>query len=88
MGCIKCHSHETVASLSSICWDVYEIQTTIKIDSVPSLTCNNCQFVHINHSVKNEIEDRFMLVDSSKVPNSITYNQLMNQDSLLKNNLF
>lgn len=88
MVCNWCNSTNADHSLEKAYWELPDGSRAVEMTHVPSVSCPDCEMTYIEDDIIDEIEDQMMLIDTSNLPNSFTYQQLMDQPKLLKKNYF
>lgn len=88
MKCEWCVEEEAKAISTTVYWELPDGSRAIEITKTPGFYCHSCGMEYQSESLITQIEDQLMIIDTKKLEKSITYEQLMNQPKLLKQNYF
>lgn len=88
MQCKWCNSENATESLEPAYWELPDGTNAVEILQVPSVKCQDCNIIYIEEKLIDELENHFMLIDTKKLTNTFTYEELMKQPTLLKKNYF
>ncbi|MFC0472325.1 YokU family protein [Halalkalibacter kiskunsagensis] len=88
MSCEWCEEPEIESITCTVYWELPDGTRAIEITTTPGIQCNACGMEYQSEDVINELEDHLMLIDTTKIGKSISYNELMDQPKLLKRNYF
>ncbi|EIT86838.1 hypothetical protein A374_04669 [Fictibacillus macauensis ZFHKF-1] len=86
--CHWCNEQAAVASVKTGYWELHDGTRAIEIKEIPSMTCMACGMEYHEDEVVEEIEDQLMLIDTKKLSNSMTHEELMGHERFLKRNYF
>ncbi|MDT8861160.1 YokU family protein [Alkalihalobacillus sp. MEB130] len=88
---MKCEWCEQIGAEEIHCtvyWELPDGTRAIEITETPGFECKSCGMEYQKEEIIQEIEDQLLLIDTSKLGKSLSYEQLMNQKRLLKYNYF
>ncbi|WLR49686.1 YokU family protein [Bacillus tianshenii] len=88
MRCDWCQAEDAQQTLTTVYWELPDGSRAIEITETPGVSCSECGMVYQPDTTVNEIEDHLMIIDTSKLPKSMTYTKLFEQPKLLKRNYF
>ncbi|KYG35319.1 hypothetical protein AZF04_00250 [Alkalihalobacillus trypoxylicola] len=88
MTCLWCNEQNVKEMKHTVYWELPAGDRAIIILETPSLHCENCQMVYQDDQFVEGIEDQLMLIDTSKLPSQISYQELMSRPRWLKRNYF
>lgn len=60
----------------------------IELTDTPAMVCASCGMTYQEETTIKEIEDQLLLIQTKKLPESLTYQQLMETERILKRNYF
>ncbi|MGE6629716.1 YokU family protein [Bacillus sp. NPDC077027] len=86
--CDWCNEKKALAHLTTVYWELITGTQSIEITETPSFSCENCGMIYQTDEVVKEIEDQLILVDQTKLPQTISHKELMAMQRLLKRNYF
>jgi uncharacterized YokU family protein len=73
---------------NTVYWELPDGTRAIQIIETPAVVCDECNMVYQTDETTKAIEDQLFLIDTKKIGNSITYEELMALPRLLKRNYF
>lgn len=86
--CPWCEVGELSSVSDTVFWELPDGTRAITITETPSFYCENCRALFQSDEIVKEIEDQLFLIDSKKIPKSVTHKELMKIPRLLKKNYF
>lgn len=86
--CEWCSEYDATAEKGNVYWELPDGTRAITIADVPGIKCRTCGMEYQEEHVINEIEDQLMLIDTKRLSNTVTYEELMKIPRLLKKNYF
>ncbi|WP_102349173.1 YokU family protein [Bacillus sp. Marseille-P3661] len=88
MNCEWCLEPHAKELRMTVYWELPDGTRAIEIHGTPGIKCTSCGMEYQKESVIEQLEDQLLLIDTSKIGKSISFNQLMDQPKLLKRNYF
>ncbi|WP_100372866.1 YokU family protein [Bacillus sp. FJAT-45037] len=88
MQCMWCEGESATKIKATVYWELPDGSRAIEITDTPAIECQICRMVYQEESLIEEIEDHLMLINTKKIPNLITFDELMAEPKLLKRNYF
>lgn len=88
MICSWCESNQAIETKDSAHWELPDGTRAVTIENVPAIQCPACSMTYLDERIIEKIEDLLMIIDTSKLKNQFTYEELMNAPKLLKRNYF
>ncbi len=88
MQCAWCESKKATNAAATCYWELPDGTRAIEIVAIPSVQCPDCGMEYQDETLVEEIEDQLMLIDTKPLPNSLTYQELMEVPRFLKKNYF
>jgi len=88
MICNWCDSHMAYQDTNTVYWELPDGTRAITILNTPCVTCPDCGMVYQEDNLTEEIEDQLLLINTRKLPDKLTYDELMKKERLLKRNYF
>lgn len=88
MKCEWCQHEDAQEMLTTVYWELPDGSRAIEVHDTPGVTCTSCGMVYQTEDITNAIEDHLMIIDTKKLPKSMTYAELFEQPKLLKRNYF
>ncbi|MCF6137268.1 YokU family protein [Pseudalkalibacillus berkeleyi] len=88
MQCMWCESKQAKNTTVTSYWELPDGTRAIEIKMIPSVHCVDCGMEYQEETLIEEIEDQLMLIDTKPLPNSMTYQELMDVPRFLKKNYF
>ncbi|MBH9968693.1 uncharacterized protein, YokU family [[Bacillus] enclensis] len=86
--CEWCGEAEVAKEKGNVYWELPDGTRAITIEQVPVLNCKKCGMEYQEEHVINEIEDQLMLIDTKKLTDRLTYEELLKIPRFLKKNYF
>lgn len=86
--CEWCDSQNIEYSTKSVFWELPDGTRVIEITETPTIICHDCQIYYQPDQIVEEVENQLLLVDTKKFGKSIKYQELMDQQRILKKNYF
>lgn len=86
--CEWCEKETARAIKSTVYWELPDGTRAIEIKEVPGIHCDSCGMEYQKEALINEIEDQLLLIDTTKLGKTMSFEQLMEQPRLLKRNYF
>ncbi|KXZ21693.1 YokU family protein [Bacillus nakamurai] len=86
--CAWCNDLKTSTCAETVYWELPDGTRAIEITETPALACSSCGMTYQEESVIGEIENQLFLIDAKKLPQTITYQELMQTERILKRNYF
>lgn len=87
LSCEWCGS-EARQGENIVYWELPDGTRAIQIIEAPAVVCDTCGMEYQTDVVTKEIEDQLFLVDTKKIPKTLSYQELMALPRLLKRNYF
>lgn len=72
----------------SVYWELPDGTRAIQITQTPAVVCKECDMIYQTDEVTLKIENQLFLIDTKKIGQSISYEELMELPKLLKRNYF
>ncbi|MFC0559641.1 YokU family protein [Halalkalibacter alkalisediminis] len=88
MKCEWCDANEATAISCTVYWELPDGSRAIEITETPGFYCNSCGMEYQSEKIIIQLEDQLMIIDTKKLEKTTTYEQLMAQPKLLKQNYF
>ncbi|MFP3842218.1 YokU family protein [Bacillus safensis] len=88
LTCDWCEENKANAEQTTVYWELITGTQSIEIIETPSISCTHCGMTYQKDETVKEIEDQLILVDQTKLPEKISYEELMRMERLLKRNYF
>lgn len=88
MKCEWCESENVAERTCTVYWELPDGTRAIEITETPGMKCSSCGMEYQTEKVIEELEDQLLLIDTTKVDKSISFDSLMAQPRLLKRNYF
>ncbi|MED4813895.1 YokU family protein [Bacillus atrophaeus] len=86
--CEWCDGLQVSPCVTAVYWELPDGTKAIEITETPALSCADCDMVYQEELTIKEIEDQLILIDTKKLPHTITFQQLMQTERILKRNYF
>lgn len=86
--CEWCGEADVTEGKGNVYWELPDGTRAITIADVPDIKCSACGMEYQEEHVINEIEDQLMLIETKKLSNVITYEELLKIPRFLKKNYF
>ncbi|MGN2619447.1 YokU family protein [Bacillus stercoris] len=86
--CEWCGELEAVPGRNTVYWELPDGTRAIELTDTPAMVCAACGMSYQEESTVKEIEDQLLLIQTKKLPESLTYQQLMEIERILKRNYF
>ncbi|MFJ5963112.1 MULTISPECIES: YokU family protein [unclassified Bacillus (in: firmicutes)] len=86
--CDWCLEKKAKKEQTTVYWELITGTQSIEIIKTPSFSCEHCGMTYQKDETVKEIEDQLILVDQTKLPEKISYEELMSMKRLLKRNYF
>ncbi|MFY4776862.1 YokU family protein [Metabacillus sp. RGM 3146] len=86
--CEWCESTKIQTGEETVYWELPDGRRAITITSTPSVHCFSCTMNYQCEETIKEIEDQLLLIDTNLLPETISYESLLQQPRLLKRNYF
>lgn len=87
-SCEWCGSGKVTTVEQSVFWELPEGTRAIEIIGTPTVSCHGCGMEYQDENLVKIIEDQLFLIDRTKLPPTIRYEDFMNLPRLLKRNYF
>jgi uncharacterized YokU family protein len=88
MRCEWCEDQKAIKIKNTVYWELPDGSRAIEVVDTPAVKCDKCTMEYQEEDTINQLEDQLLLIDTSKIGSSITFNSLMKQPRLLKKNYF
>jgi uncharacterized YokU family protein len=88
MHCEWCSSTKAKVSENTVYWELPDGSRAITITNTPCITCHSCEMIYQTNETVELIEEQLLLIDTKKIEDIVTYEQLMNVPRWLKMNYF
>ncbi|MCH1626346.1 YokU family protein [Ferdinandcohnia quinoae] len=88
MECMWCQDINAYNDQNIVYWELPDGTRSIEILNTPCVICKNCGMEYQEESIINEIEDQLVLINTNQIENSISFEELMAIQRLLKKNYF
>ncbi|MDO6655772.1 YokU family protein [Anaerobacillus sp. 1_MG-2023] len=88
MICKWCEQEGAFETLDKGYWELPDGSRAVEISDLPSVQCGYCGMCYQTDELVGDVEEQLMLIDTSKLPSSFSYKELMSQERLLKKNYF
>lgn len=88
MRCEWCNSLKIKPTKKTAYWELPDGTRAIEISDIESVKCESCGMNYIEESVIEKIEEQLILINTKELSNSLTYQELMAKERLLKKNYF
>lgn len=88
MRCEWCEEEAVKEDINNVYWELPDGTRAIEITATPCFTCMNCGIQYQSDETIKEIEDQLFLIDRTQLSKSVSYQQLMQMERLLKRNYF
>lgn len=86
--CDWCQADSAQKETNTVYWELPDGTRAIEITETPCITCPQCGMEYQDEQTIKEIDDQLFLIDRTKLNKSVSYEQLMNMERLLKRNYF
>ncbi|TYS11472.1 YokU family protein [Bacillus subtilis] len=86
--CEWCGELEAVTGRNTVYWELPDGTRAIELTDTPAMVCASCGMTYQEKATIKEIEDQLLLIQTKKLPQSLTYRQLMETERILKRNYF
>jgi uncharacterized YokU family protein len=86
--CEWCSNQKASACQATVYWELPDGTRAIEIKDTPAFACSSCGMTYQEEAVIGEIENQLFLVDAKKLPETLTYQELMQTERILKRNYF
>ncbi|MEG7336945.1 YokU family protein [Bacillus subtilis] len=86
--CEWCGELEAVTGRNTVYWELPDGTRAIELTDTPAMVCASCGMTYQEEATIKEIEDQLLLIQTKKLPQSLTYRQLMETERILKRNYF
>ncbi|MCY9079791.1 YokU family protein [Bacillus inaquosorum] len=86
--CEWCGELEAVPGKITVYWELPDGTRAIELTDTPAMVCASCGMTYQEENTIKEIEDQLLLIQTKKLPESLTYQQLMETERILKRNYF
>ncbi|AUZ26767.1 YokU family protein [Bacillus subtilis] len=86
--CEWCGELEAVPGWNTVYWELPDGTRAIELTDTPAMVCAFCGMTYQEETTIKEIEDQLLLIQTKKLPDSLTYQQLMETERILKRNYF
>ncbi|AEP86997.1 MULTISPECIES: YokU family protein [Bacillus] len=87
-ACEWCGELEAVSGRNTVYWELPDGTRAIELTDTPAMVCASCGMTYQEEATIKEIEDQLLLIQTKKLPESLTYQQLMETERILKRNYF
>jgi len=87
-NCEWCGTNQATIDKNTVYWELPDGTKAIEITNTPCIKCKKCGIVYQEEQVIKKIEDQLFLIDTKKLDKTVSYEQLMNMERLLKRNYF
>ncbi|MCY8454197.1 YokU family protein [Bacillus spizizenii] len=87
-ACEWCGELEAVSGRNTVYWELPDGTRAIELIDTPAMVCASCGMTYQEEATIKEIEDQLLLIQTKKLPESLTYQQLMETERILKRNYF
>ncbi|ASB88819.1 YokU family protein [Bacillus sonorensis] len=86
--CDWCGYAEAEDAQTTVYWELPDGTKAIEITETPAVACQSCGMVYQEDSVTEDIENQLLLIDTKKLPSSVSFDRLMKTERILKRNYF
>lgn len=86
--CEWCGELQAVSGKNTVYWELPDGTRAIELTDTPAMVCASCGMTYQEETTIKEIEDQLLLIQTKKLPESLTYQQLMEKERILKRNYF
>ena len=86
--CPWCEVGELSSVTDTVFWELPDGTRAVEITETPSFYCDNCRALFQSDEIVKEIEDQLFLIDTKKLFNKTTFEDLLKMKRLLKKNYF
>lgn len=83
--CEKLHASEITCT---VYWELPDGSRAIEITETPGMKCTSCGMEYQTEATIEALEDQLLLVDTKRIGNGISYDELMALPRFLKRNYF
>ncbi|MEC1622107.1 YokU family protein [Bacillus mojavensis] len=87
-ACEWCGEPEALPGTNTVYWELPDGTRAIELTNTPAMICSSCGMAYQEDSTIKDIEDQLFLINTKKLPESLTYQQLMETERILKRNYF
>ncbi|MBK4203313.1 YokU family protein [Bacillus subtilis] len=87
-ACEWCGELEAVSGRNTVYWELPDGTRAIELIDTPAMVCASCGMTYQEEATIKQIEDQLLLIQTKKLPESLTYQQLMETERILKRNYF
>ncbi|MBM7703180.1 YokU family protein [Metabacillus iocasae] len=88
MKCEWCDEEGAFEATNKVYWELPDGSRSIELISVPCIKCPACGMEHQEEDIVEKIETQLLLIDTKKLPPSMTYDEFMSVPRWLKRNYF
>jgi uncharacterized YokU family protein len=88
MQCEWCEESTADEITCTVYWELPDGSRAIEISETPGMLCSACGMEYQSVETIEKLEDQLLLIDTSKIGDSISYESLMATPRLLKRNYF
>jgi uncharacterized YokU family protein len=88
LQCLWCENNSASRVKSTGYWELPDGSRAIEIQDIPSVICLSCGMEYQEDQIVEEIEEQLLLINTKKLPKTLTYQELMQQPKQLKKNYF
>ncbi len=88
MTCEWCNEQRVRKVKSTVYWELPDGTRAIEVKATPGIKCDSCGIEYQEELTIQSLEDQLMLIDTMKIGKSTTYDFIMEQPRLLKQNYF
>lgn len=86
--CMWCEEEKARTIKTSVYWELPDGSRAIEIQEVPSFYCDGCQATYQTDERVRDIENHLFIIDTKKLEDVLTFDELMAKPKLLKRNYF
>ncbi|WP_307891769.1 YokU family protein [Bacillus swezeyi] len=86
--CDWCEEVKAEHDQTTVYWELPDGMKAIEITHTPAVKCRSCGMVYQKDAVIEEIENQLLLIDTKKLPLSVSFDTLMKTERILKRNYF
>ncbi|MBD8068039.1 YokU family protein [Bacillus sp. PS06] len=88
MCCEWCSSEQIMDKTTTVYWELPDGTKAIEIKDTPTINCNECGMSYQEEEIIEQIEEQLLLINTKILESSLTFNELMGKQRLLKRNYF
>ncbi|WLR43325.1 YokU family protein [Bacillus carboniphilus] len=86
--CVWCESKQAFEGHNRVFWELPDGSRAIQINGTPCISCPVCGMEYQTEEMVDKIEEQLFLIDTKELSSNISFDELMNQERLLKKNYF